>query len=341
MKKEYSNLIYALKDGEIISIQEVQSGLKCGCRCPACGEALVAKKGNKMMHHFSHCADHNCEYGYESSLHLAAKDILSKAKRIVLPPVYVDFSNSYKKAEKVSDSIEIEIDKVELEKRCNNVIPDIVVYSGGKQLFVEIYVTHAVDDIKLAKIKNENISMIEIDLSEITEVLTPEDLAKILLHDSEEKKWKYNAVADKYLNAFIKAADVRSITSRGFALHVDNCPIKARAWRGKPYAKFWDDCLYCEYCIAGAGDSVLCSGRLRISSISDFSIDTAQRIQNSDDKMDRLKNDAIKNGECPNCGCKLVVRKSDFGEFWGCENFPHCRFMAYMDRKTGKLKTKS
>ena len=79
--KGHTNLIYALKDDEIIGIQEVESGLKCGCCCPACGEVLVAKKGEKMMHHFSHYAVNNCEYGYESSIHLAAKDILSKAKK--------------------------------------------------------------------------------------------------------------------------------------------------------------------------------------------------------------------------------------------------------------------
>ncbi len=46
---------------------------------------------------------HNCEYGYESSLHLAAKDILSKAKKIVIPPVYVKFPDSYKKDELVCE----------------------------------------------------------------------------------------------------------------------------------------------------------------------------------------------------------------------------------------------
>ena len=113
--KGHSNLIYALKDGEIVGIQEAQSGLKCGCYCPACGEALVAKKGEKMMHHFSHYAGHNCEYGYESSLHLAAKDILSKAKRMVLPAVYIDFPDSYKKSEKVKLSKKAQA-KLEEEK---------------------------------------------------------------------------------------------------------------------------------------------------------------------------------------------------------------------------------
>ena len=78
MASKQLNLIYATRDGSIVSIDDVKSGLKCGCTCPACGELLIAKKGQKMMHHFAHHSGHTCEYGYESSLHLAAKDILSK-----------------------------------------------------------------------------------------------------------------------------------------------------------------------------------------------------------------------------------------------------------------------
>ena len=65
---KHSNLIYAVKDGKVIHISAVESGLSCGCTCPACGESLVAKKGQKMMHHFAHKSGSDCEYGYETSL---------------------------------------------------------------------------------------------------------------------------------------------------------------------------------------------------------------------------------------------------------------------------------
>ena len=95
----------------------------------------------------------------------------------MLPPVYVDFPNSHKHPQKIRDSIEFEIERVELEKRCNDIVPDIVVYAGGKQLFIEIYVTHAIDEVKLQKIVSANISTIEIDLSNISEDVTPERLS--------------------------------------------------------------------------------------------------------------------------------------------------------------------
>lgn len=39
----------------------------------------------------------------------------------------------------------------------------------------------------------------------------------------------------------------------------------------------------------------------------------------------------IRNGICPRCGGRLVVRKTDNGEFLGCENFPHCRFSSQLE----------
>lgn len=341
MARRQLNLTYALKNGRITNILDVESGLRCECICPSCGEALVAKKGSKIMHHFAHHAGHNCEYGYESSLHLAAKDILSKAKKIVIPPVYVDFPDSYKAKELLFEAREINIDHVELEKRYNDVIPDIVIYTGSKQFFVEIFVTHCIDDEKLEKLRKANISTIEIDLSKRDKTITTEKLTELLLNDSEEKKWKYNSVAYKYLKRFYDVADKRKLVSRGFAVHVDDCPIGSRMWKGKKYANFVDDCLYCEYCIASNhGTEMLCSGRTRIATIKDFDIAEDIRIKESNDKIDTLKENAFAAGVCPNCGGKLVERQSRYGTFWGCSNYPHCRFTAAPDSMTGEIKMK-
>ena len=34
----------------------------------------------------------------------------------------------------------------------------------------------------------------------------------------------------------------------------------------------------------------------------------------------------ISGGICPNCNVNLVLRKSRYGEFWGCPNYPNCKF---------------
>ena len=35
---------------------------------------------------------------------------------------------------------------------------------------------------------------------------------------------------------------------------------------------------------------------------------------------------ALANHRCPKCGGYLVERKGKFGNFWGCSNYPNCRF---------------
>lgn len=338
MAQKQLNLTVAVKDGIIFKIEDVESGLKCGCVCPACGEPLVAKKGKRMMHHFAHHAGHNCEYGYESSLHLAAKDILANARRMTLPAVYVSFPDSYKKDELVCKPKEIQIDKVELERRFGDVIPDVVVYAGGKQFFVEIYVTHCIDDEKLAKLKKADISTIEIDLSRKCSITSMQELKDLLLGESAEKKWKYNSVSERYLHAFYKVADKREIVSRGYAMQVENCPIRSRVWRGKPYANYIDDCIYCKYCISSSHEGeMLCSGRQRIATVNDFKIPESQRIKDSNDEIDDHMESSFAAGTCPYCGGKLVERESRYGMFWGCKNYPHCRFIASVDPNTGEI----
>ncbi len=333
MKKQM-NLTVALKDGVAVGIENVESGLKCGCICPACGERLVAKKGAKTMHHFAHHAGHTCEYGYESSLHLAAKEILSRAKKIMLPAVYVKFPTTYKEAVLVSDAKEIEIEKVELEKRFGDVVPDIVVYAGGKQLFIEIYVTHAVDNEKLEKLRQRDISTIEIDLSEQDSITSINELAEILLGASDLKTWKYNSVANKYLKYFYDCADTRKVIRRGLAWHVDYCPIPMRIWRGKPYANYWDDCIYCEYCVYAINSrKILCLGAKGISKIEDFK--KTEPDQSKRMKLNEQKLMAIEIGKCPHCNGKLIERHGKYGGFWGCQNYPDCMFTVSVNPETG------
>lgn len=338
MASKQLNLIYALKDDVIVNIEDVESGLKCGCICPACGESLVAKKGSKMMHHFAHHTGHTCEYGYESSLHLAAKDILSKAKTIMIPAVYVKFPGSYKDDELISESKEIGIDHVELEKRFGDIIPDIVVYAGGKQLFIEIFVTHKVDDNKLKKLKQAAISTIEIDLSKKAETISTDELTEVLLHNIDTKTWLYNVVSQKYFQRFYEISEQKELIHRGLAIHVDYCPVRTRVWRGKPYANFIDDCIYCKYCVTAEENAIMCSGKKRIAVLRDFDIPEEKRVQDSNSELDDMRESAFAARTCPGCGGKIVERESQYGKFWGCSNFPKCKYKAYRDPDTGIIK---
>lgn len=275
MEKQFQ-LLYALKNDSIVHIEEVDRGLKCGCKCPACNEPLIAKKGPKKLHHFAHRPKTNCIHGYETSLHLAAKDIISKAKKLCIPAIYVQFPNSYKNDELICEAKEIAIEKVELEEFLDDIVPDIVVYSNGEKFFVEIFVTHCIDDVKLEKLRKRNIPTMEIDLSKETNTISVEALTNILLNNSEEKQWKYHPLSEEYLKKFISVSENMDITVHGMAQHVNDCPAKIRMWKEKPYANYIDDCLYCKYCIS-TKDGLLCSGKEAISTVNDFTIPKDER----------------------------------------------------------------
>lgn len=316
----HSKLIYALKDGNIVSTDAVPSGKDRGCVCPACGDALVARKGEKRMHHFAHYTNTHCEYGYESSLHLAAKDILLHSKKMVIPPVYVEFPQSGKLTQWVSKEREISVTRVELEKRFDDIIPDIVVYSGDKYFFIEIYVTHPIDDEKLKKLKNKNISTIEIDLSKEKRDISVEELSDILLNSNSQKSWKYNAYSNEIFNQFVRISEKLDQTQHGI---IDECPIRELKWN--PDVKI-DDCQKCIFCTSAHEGYVLCSGRERISTVGDFSMPKGERIAISDAQIAWREKYLLINGRCPSCGGWLVERTSKRGKLWGCSDFPRCRF---------------
>lgn len=338
MAHNHSNLIYALKDSKMVSIDDVESGLKCQCRCPACGGKLVAKKGNILMHHFAHYSLTTCEYGYETSLNMAAKDILSKEKKFFIPPVYAKFPNCYKKSELISGAKMIKIEYVELEKLSDDVIPDVVIYTGGKKLFIKIHTMHTITIEKRQEIHDSNISMIEIDLSKQGRIISVEELSKILLNDSAEKTWVYNALEKEIIQKFISAADKYRATLRGCALHIDFCPINRRVWRGKPYANLMNDCIYCEYCISVINNKeILCTGRHLIANLNDFNVPKVDRIKNYNEKIQKYRKRAFESGHCPNCGNVLVILNTNERVSWKCSNFPRCRYMAYTDKDTGEI----
>ena len=141
-----------MKNGQLIHISSVESGLKCTCICPSCGEHLIAKKGNKVVHHFAHKPNSECAYGYQTSLHLLAKEILFECKEITIPEVMLDFNKyggTYKTI-KIADSKRISLDKVVLEKKEGDVIPDIIVETKN-------YLLKYMLRTKLMKINTKNL----------------------------------------------------------------------------------------------------------------------------------------------------------------------------------------
>lgn len=166
MMKNHYILAATNKDGRTVFIDDVPNGKDCGCVCKECGGELIAKNnGSIKAHHFAHKSGNDSIKCSQTALHLLAKEIIAEEKRI---PAFVDGEIKF-----------VEADFVEQEKNLGDIIPDLYAEHNGKPVAVEIFVSHAVDDEKIAKIQNHRLTTFEINLSELL-FETKEDVRKAI-----------------------------------------------------------------------------------------------------------------------------------------------------------------
>ena len=160
--------------GRMVDITMVERGLACDCICPSCGATLQARKGRKNRHHFSHyvagSAAATCEGGRESALHAAARYIIAAWRQIELPALIVrDGGLQDSLPGRTFDVVHTELPDEQSRstfRGAGAVRPDVVLYNGqGEQVWCEVRVTHAVDDLKQARLQGYGVSTLEFDLS--------------------------------------------------------------------------------------------------------------------------------------------------------------------------------
>ena len=213
-------LKYGVKNGELVSVEDVVSGLACECRCPSCGTTLVARKGKIREHHFAHHGATDCTHGCESALHLMAKHILESRKKVFVP------------GESDRDTGETKhYSTVELESHeYASFIPDVLMRNEDQVLCVEILVTHAVDEEKEQRITKAKLPTIEIDLSSLVEDFDEKSVTDILL-SGRETKWIYNPILDeqkKKQRQINEICDYFPAASLGRHAEWYNCPLHKR-----------------------------------------------------------------------------------------------------------------
>ena len=81
-------------DGRLVEVSQVERGLACACCCPACGERLLAKKGEVNVQHFSHLSGSDCATVAETALHLAAKQLIHDERCLKLPTLEVSVART-------------------------------------------------------------------------------------------------------------------------------------------------------------------------------------------------------------------------------------------------------
>jgi hypothetical protein len=240
MNVDCKNVTYAIKDGSLIHISDVKSGLECGCRCSGCGGQLIAKKGDIKVHHFAHL-NTECEYAYESMVHYICKNSFQFIDYFELPK-YDDerypldgLKYGQNNLSIPRKTIDLSMFEIMVEYTYNEIIADVALLIKGKPvLFIEIANTHFIDDIKLSKIKRYKISCLEIDVSKFpidfhsTHDITKSRSIQVIKEFMEDNcKWIVNEkLKNEYAVRRLKTAWLHDKNSIWGRIYVANRLIK-------------------------------------------------------------------------------------------------------------------
>ena len=335
---------YAIKNNQIVHISEVESGLACGSYCTFCNSQLVAKKGTKVVHHFAHYNQVECDYAFESSLHLGVKRVLENERKFLFPPLIGQ--SILGKNVTLKKSILLQIDSIKIESRIGSIIPDILIILGSSMCILEIYVTHKVDYEKQRKIEKMDIAAIEIDFSQEDRALDDERIRDILCNNISLKRWIFNPKLKPLtieLNKHLKTKVEEGLIDHFKITRVKHCfdaifgcpllPKHRKNWN----VSLHEDSYDCDYYISHTDDNVLyCSARYTMWeklnkkwSKGDL-INRTSKFENTQSYLEKLN-------VCPECGNMLLIRNGIRGPFLACKGFPDCRYTRSIDPNTGEL----
>ncbi|TXC67953.1 hypothetical protein FSB78_18355 [Sphingomonas ginsenosidivorax] len=205
------DLVWGVDDnGDVVHINAARRGLKCRLSCPACKARLIARKGTKKAAHFAHQGlNSGCGSGRETNAHFWAKQLLIKRKRIWTPVVtaVVDGISREESAARW-----MEFSDVRSERRLERIVPDIVlILADGRELIVEICVTHPCGEDKIALIQSRGWPAIEINLRQLRTCQDMTAIERGLLREAP-RKWLCNPRRDRAeerLRAELAAAAAR------------------------------------------------------------------------------------------------------------------------------------
>jgi hypothetical protein len=196
---------FGLMDGRMWAIDEVPTGLSCGCVCPGCGRALVAKnrEGNQHISHFAHYNTSDCATGAETALHLDAKQIIDERRQLFLPDLVATSLFRHRHLpETLHDYTRISqgglqvLADVVLEQGIGPIRPDLrVVDTEGQTVLVEVAVTHFVDEHKRARAELLGLPMVEFDLSELPR-FDFASLEAVLFQYTDSARWIHHPLIE-------------------------------------------------------------------------------------------------------------------------------------------------
>ena len=186
--------------GRLVTPYEVTKGLDCRCRCLCCNSRLVNRRGKVRIPHFSHLGTGagSCKGARETVLHLAAKKVITEGVHLLLPSGEAKVSEVDRFGRKLEEKKElfpaktVEVQSARQEERQRDFIPDVTAMVDGKELYVEIHVTNATGARKKSKLREREVSTIEISINASLDLKSSAELAEHVLSKAD-RKWLHNS----------------------------------------------------------------------------------------------------------------------------------------------------
>lgn len=229
-----------------VSIDQVQRGKGCGCKCQACGTALIARQGDIRSWSFAHSANANCATAAESALHKAAKQVLLENTSLLTPAITVTRTIRLPDGRAGSGSAfrpagPLPYHHPEAEKPFGGVTPDVTIQTEHGPVFIEIVVTNAVDRDKRAKLLAIGTPTLEITLRLPRVVVGGtawDKLRTAVLEDLANRKWvtvlETDRLAEEATAAAQRTAERLPVPGAELVAAAADEPAAARAARPSP-----------------------------------------------------------------------------------------------------------
>lgn len=182
--------------GVLVHVSEVPRGKACDCYCAACGSPVIAKKGNRTVWHFAHLSKAACLHAPETALHKAVKQVILQGTQIGLPDLVVEararVGRHEAHAERRVKGRAIRYFEPRLEVRMSDIVADAVIKADGRELIVEVAVTHKVDDEKHGKLALLRTPAIELEAWKLDRDVDWSSIRSFVSQSIEARKWVFN-----------------------------------------------------------------------------------------------------------------------------------------------------
>lgn len=189
---------FGVRNGQMVHVEEVFNGKDCGCLCAECEAPLVAsnREPRKVVKYFRHHRGAECPGGLETAIHRAAKEVLLRRRVVTLPAQQRIQGLTATDGRVFSETVfmpALQVTATEAYEEVwqEDMRPDVLFTVNGESIYIEILVSHAVDEAKQKKIRQRQIQAIEINLSR----LVPADIRdmhrfeEVVLHQKSLRHW--------------------------------------------------------------------------------------------------------------------------------------------------------